>query len=90
MRLVDVGHTCTKTCKNEFDKWVCGKPAIYQEGKEYYCRHHSRMGRYVIRDGDTGPILARFDTEQQLREAIVNHPGMRMQKLSKSSRRDII
>lgn len=53
------------------------------------CRHHSRKGRYVVRDGDIGNIQARFDTEQALRDNIHLYPGMRMQKLTRSRRRDI-
>jgi hypothetical protein len=53
------------------------------------CRHHARKGRYVVRDGDRGEIKARFDTEKELRENIHLFPGMRMQMVTRSKRRDI-
>ena len=70
-------------------KAVCGKPATHTNGKQFFCRHHSRTGRYVIRIGDTGEILVRFDTEEELRESCHLYTNSRMQKVSKSSRRDI-
>lgn len=70
---------------------ICGKPAthINTNGVSAYCRHHSGTGRFVVRNGDVGEILARFDTEKELRDNIGNYPGMRMQKVTKSHRRDI-
>jgi hypothetical protein len=47
------------------------------------------MGRFVIRDGDVGKILFRCDTEEELRKEIGNYPGMRMQKVTSSHRKDI-
>lgn len=34
-------------------------------------------------------IKARFDTEKELRENIINYPGMRMQKITSSHRKDL-
>lgn len=70
-------------------KAICGKPATHTNGQHFFCRHHSRSGRFVIRIGDTGEILARFDTEKEVRENHHLYPNSRMQKVSKSSRRDI-
>lgn len=89
-------HTCNKPCKDNdgwtIRKWTCGKPAVYatKNGLYYFCRHHSLMGRFVVRNGDVGEILARFDTEEELRNNIHLFPGMEMQKLSKSHRGLII
>jgi hypothetical protein len=48
------------------------------------------MGRFVIRDGDVVKIVARFDTEKELRENICNYVSrFRMQKLTSSSRKDL-
>lgn len=70
-------------------KSICGKPATHCEGSYLFCRHHSKTGRYVIRMGDTGEIVARFDTEKELHDNIHLYPKHRMQKVTKSSRRDI-
>lgn len=70
-------------------KKVCGKKATHTNGQHFFCRHHSKTGRYVARIGDVGDILARFDTEKQLRENIHLYPNAIMQKVTKSSRRDI-
>ena len=69
--------------------YICDKPATHTNGSHYFCRHHSGTGRYVARIGDTGKIMARFDTEKELRENIHLYPECRMQKVSKSHRRDI-
>lgn len=88
-------HKCNKPIKNNTgyftEHWICNKPAVYgtTNGLHFFCRHHSLMGRYVIRNGDIGEILARFDTEEEVRANIHLYPGMRMQKISGSSRRDI-
>lgn len=88
-------HTCCKRVKHSMRNMgvigtsICGKKATYQEGTYYFCKHHSKTGRYVVRDGDIGKILARFDTEKELRANIHLYSGMRMQKLTKSHRRDI-
>ncbi len=70
-------------------KSKCTKLATYFNGTHYFCRHHSRMQRYIVRDGDVGEIIKRFDTEQELRNNIHLFPGMRMQKLTHSHRKDI-
>lgn len=69
--------------------YKCGKPATHTNGTHFFCRKHSKMGRFVIRDGDVGEIKARFDTEKELRENIINYPGMRMQKVTSSHRKDL-
>lgn len=70
---------------------ICGKNASYKDGNNFYCTNHSCMERYVIRVGETGKILARFDTENQLRKAFAESDlkGIRGQRLTKSKRRDI-
>ena len=93
--------------KCEFTKWItpqgcgdhykehiiCNKEAIHIINGKHYCQHHSRLGRYIIREGDVGEIVFRCDTEEQLRiefsSDIYPKPKYRMQKLSKSHRRDI-
>lgn len=97
--LKESGHTC---CKKIVDKtyssmgytesWVCGKPAIYKHGSSHFCRHHSGIQRYVIRIGDTGSILSRYDTEDQARAAFkaLDMTGIRIQRLTGSKRRDLL
>lgn len=70
-------------------KSPCTQLASYTNGTQYFCRHHSRMGRFVARIGDVGKIMARFDTEQDLRDNIYLYPECRMQKLTHSYRRDL-
>lgn len=70
-------------------KQICGKEATHTNGTHFFCRHHSKTGRFVIRIGDTGEILARFDTEQELRDNYHLYPNSRMQMVTKSRRRDI-
>ena len=70
-------------------KSSCKRLAIYTNGTHYFCRHHSRMGRYIVRDGDVGKIIKRFDTEQELKDNIHLYPNMVMQKLTHSHRRTI-
>lgn len=70
-------------------KSVCGKKATHTNGQHFFCRHHSRTGRFVFRVGDVGEIVARFDIEEELHNNAHLFEGMRMQKISKSSRRDI-
>jgi hypothetical protein len=67
----------------------CTSKATYEINGIPMCRHHARKGRYVVRDGDVGEIKARFDTEQELRDNIHLYPGMRMQMVTRSHRRDI-
>jgi hypothetical protein len=93
MKPIETNETCCKkiTIKDWFKHWsyICGKPATHTNSSYFYCRKHSKMGRYVIRNGDVGEILFRCDTEEELRKEIINHPGMRMQKISSSHRKDI-
>jgi len=67
----------------------CKAFASYTNGTHHFCTHHSQMQRYIVRDGDVGKIIARFDTEQELRDNINKYPGMRMQKLTRSHRVNI-
>ena len=95
MQKVETTEICCKKIKHSareigitgYSK--CTKPATHFNGSHYFCVRHSRTGRFVVRDGDVGAILARFDTEQELRDNIHLYPGMRMQKITKSHRRDI-
>lgn len=89
----------------EFKKWIspygwgykelfeCNKEAVHIINGKHYCRHHSKLGRYVIRKGDVGEIVFRCDTEEQLRTEFASDkylkPEYRMQKITKSHRRDI-
>ena len=70
-------------------KSKCIKPATHFNGSHYFCRKHSGTGRFVARLGDVGEILARFDTEQELRDNMHLYPGARMQKVTSSHRRDL-
>lgn len=100
MKMISKEHneTCCKRVQHSFPGLgkthtsVCGKPAthVHNNGIHYFCRQHSGTGRFVVRNGDVGEILARFDTEKELRDNIIHYPGMRMQKITKSHRRDII
>ena len=88
----------------EFSKWIvpqgcwnikvkcnCKKESIININGKNLCRHHARLGRFVIRKGDIGDILFRCDTEIELREefSIAKYPQCRMQKITKSHRKDI-
>lgn len=93
-KVINIDKTCCKKVivKDWFSKrsWICKKPASYTNNNtHFYCRKHSKMGRYVIRNGDIGEILFRCDTEEELRKEFINHPGMRMQKISPGHRKDI-
>ena len=85
--------TCCKSIKIKTwysrRSYICRKPATHTNGSHYFCRHHSRVGRFVARIGDVGEIVARFNSEQELRENIHLYPDCRMQKVTKSHRRDI-
>lgn len=85
-----VPQGCLKFYK---EKFVCDKEAVYTINGKHYCRHHSKLGRYVIREGDIGKIVFRCDTEKQLRAEFAsdNYPKSkyRMQKVTKSHRKDI-
>lgn len=94
MHKVETNEICCKKLKHSarsrgivgYSK--CTNKATYTNGSHFFCAKHSKMQRYVIREGDVGKILARFDTEEELRQNIHLYPNMRMQKLS-SSRKDI-
>lgn len=78
-------------CSNHYkEKFTCNKEAVHIINGKHYCQYHSKLGRYVIREGDIGEIVFRCDTEQQLRTEFTkySHP-YRMQKISRSYRRDI-
>jgi hypothetical protein len=88
------GIECNKRIriKDWFNRhsYVCNKLATHTDGNAVFrCRHHSLTGRFVVRDGDVGEIKMRFDTEKELRENIHLYPGMVMQKVTKSHRRNI-
>jgi hypothetical protein len=80
-------------CISFKEKFRCTKDATHMINGKHLCRHHSKTGRYVIREGDTGPIHFRCDTEKELRQEFSSEsypkPQYRMQKISKSHRRDI-
>ena len=93
---VDVDMICGKTIKISMrDMGIigtrkCTKPVTHFNGSHYFCKHHSKTTKtFVVRDGDVGEILARFHTEKELREEISKYPGMRMQRITKSHRRDL-
>lgn len=91
----DSGHTCDgikqhSDCLGKAGVSICGKPAVWTNGKKYYCQHHSRKGRFIFRNGDTGEIKARFDTKEELIANVHLFPGLRPQHLSKSRRHDIL
>lgn len=68
----------------------CNKPSVHiDKHGRYLCRHHAKLGRFVVRNGDVGEILARFDSEKELRENIHQFPGMIMQMVTKSKRRTL-
>jgi hypothetical protein len=96
-KMIPFDNTSNTTCckRIQIKDWlnrhtyVCKKPATHTNGSHYFCRQHSGVGRYVARIGDVGDIVARFDTEQELRDNIHLYPNCKMQKLSTSHRRDI-
>ena len=67
----------------------CGKKATHTNGQHFFCRHHAKVGRYVLRNGDVGEILARFDTEDELQKNAHLFPNAQLQKLTKSHRKNI-
>jgi hypothetical protein len=89
------GIVCCKTIKHTMrDVGIigsskCNRPASHTNDTHYFCRKHSRTGRFVARIGDVGEIRARFDTEAELRAHIHEYPGTRMQKITSSHRRDL-
>jgi hypothetical protein len=96
MNRIETNEICCKKIKHSAREMgiighsKCNNKAEWTNGTHFFCTKHSKMQRWVVRDGDVGKILARFDTEQELRNNIHLYPGMRGQKLSKSHRRDII
>jgi hypothetical protein len=71
-------------------KKQCTKTAQYVINGKNFCRHHAKKGRYVIREGDVGEIVARFDTEEEVRTAFSNYSlPYRMQKLTPSHKTDL-
>lgn len=96
MKPVDTQELCCKTMQHTMrgfgktHKSKCNKPATHFNGSHYFCRKHSRTGRFVARVEDVGEILGRFDTEQELRDNIHLYPNARMQKITNSTRRDLI
>jgi len=95
MQEIETNEICCKKVKHSAREMgiigysKCTNKATYTNGTHFFCTHHSKMQRFVIRDGNVGKILARFDTEQEMKDNIHLYPGMNMQKLSKSRRRDI-
>lgn len=71
-------------------KTVCGKPATYVQGSKYLCCQHSGRGRFVLRNGDVGEILARYDTEQELQNNAHLYPDAVLQKITNSHRKTIL
>jgi hypothetical protein len=77
MRTIDTEETCCRKVNQSMGRYVynvkmCGKSSIlYQQWQYFYCRQHSKIGRFVIRNGNVGEILARFDTEEQVRAAFL-------------------
>ena len=81
-------------CMNFYkERFTCNKEAIHTINGKHYCQHHSKLGRYIIREGDIGEIVFRCDTETELREEFKSDkypkPKYRMQKKTRSHRRDI-
>lgn len=97
MKQIETDETCCKKVERQNgyggieQTYICGKPATYTNGTHFFCKKHSKMGRFVIREGDVGKILERFDTEQEMRDEFKEYVGAnkRMQKLTSSHRKDI-
>lgn len=71
-------------------KSVCGKKATHTNGSRFFCRQHSKLGRFVLRNGDVGEILARFDTEEELQDNAHLFPNAELQKLTNSHRKTLL
>lgn len=89
------GETCGRRLSDitmgiNWGRYTCGKAAIWTDGRQSYCNRHSMKGRFVFREGDTGAILERFDTEEQLIAAKDRFLGKTPQYLTPSHRRDLI
>jgi hypothetical protein len=84
MRMIDREKTCCRKVNQSEGRYVynvkCAAAPYTNNGTHFYCRQHSKIGRFVIRNGN-GEILARFNTEEQVRAAFPDYPGMRMQRL---------
>ena len=98
MEAIITDKTCCKKVKKQDgyggteSVYICNKPATYTNGSHFFCRKHSKMGRFIIRVGDVGEILNRFDTEEELRKNFIDYkniPNVRMQKVTSSQRKDI-
>lgn len=54
-------------CPNYYrELFECNKQAIVFIDGKHLCRHHARLGRYIIRIGDVGEILFRCNTKEEL------------------------
>ena len=75
------------------EKFICQKEAVTIKNGKHLCNYHAKLGRFVIREGNVGKIIFRCDTEEQLRNEfnkdIYLNKGLRMQKVSRSHRRNI-
>lgn len=93
---IDPGYMCNFkiTYSDGFNTYTkeCQKPALWSinNGQQYLCSHHSGKGRFVFRDGDVGEIVARFDTEEELRQHKKKYHGYTAQHIGTSKRRTII
>jgi hypothetical protein len=91
MRMIDREKTCCRKVNQSEGRYnvkkVCAKHPHTNNGTHFYCRQHSKIGRFVIRNGNVGEILARFNTEEQVRAAFPDYPGMRMQRLPSHRKR---
>ena len=103
MILITEQNHSHKCCKKIVDKQykgifgytesrICDKPAVYSNGFHCFCRHHSQTGRYVIRQGECGPIVSRHNTEIEARNTFnsLQMTGIEIQHLSKSHRRTLL
>jgi hypothetical protein len=77
MRMIDREKTCCRKVNQSEGRYVynvkCAAKAPYtNNGTHFYCRQHSN--RFVIRNGNVGEILARFNTEEQVRAAFPDYP----------------
>lgn len=97
MRPIETDELCCKTIRN-VQGWSgfklvqtrpCGRTATHTNGSHLFCRRHAGVGTYVVRDGEIGEIIERFDTEEQLRENMHLYPGMNFQRVTKSNRKTI-
>jgi hypothetical protein len=90
MRMIDREKTCCRKVNQSEGRYVynvkCAANSSYtNNGTHFYCKH-SKIGRFVIRNGNVGEILARFNTEEQVRAAFPDYPGMRCKRLPSQKR----